>query len=113
MNIAEVRKKIDQIDAEILKLIKQRLSFLPEIVEYKKKHNLAVFQEKREQMIYANLQKISEELGVNYELVKNVWGLLIQESHRIENDRLAEKDLGDFKLKVDFEKLKIQRKKIN
>lgn len=113
MNLAEVRKKIDQIDAQIVKLIQERLSFLPEIVEYKKKHNLAVFQEKREQTIYENLKKISVDLGVNYALVENIWKLIIQEAHRLEHTFLEKTSNSIFKLKVDFKKLKIQRKKLD
>lgn len=113
MNIAEVRKKIDQIDAQILELIKQRLALLPEVVAYKQKHNLAVFQKKREDVIFANLKRISDELGINYEMVVDVWKLFIKESHRIENEMLNSSQSNDLNLKVDFKKLKIRRKKLN
>ncbi len=113
MNIVEIRKKVDQIDAQIVELIKQRLELLPEVVAYKKKHNLAVYQEKREKVIFSNLNKISQKLGVNYDLVKNVWKLLIEEAHQIEHALLETEKSKKVELKVDFQKLKIQRKKLD
>jgi len=113
MNIAKIRKKVDQIDAQIVELVKRRLELLPEVVAYKKKHNLAVYQEKREKVIFENLKQISADLGVNYELVENIWKLLIKEAHRIEHALLDEKNSVEINLKVDFKKLKIRRKKLN
>lgn len=113
MNIVEIRKKLDQIDSQIIELIKQRIELLPEVVAYKKKHNLAVCQEKREKVIFENLKNISSELGVNYEMVENIWKLLIKEAHRVEHELLEDEKSEEIKLKVDFKKLKIQRKKLN
>lgn len=112
MNIVEVRKKIDQIDKQILALIKERLILLPEIVEYKKRHNLAVFQKSREDVIFKNLKELSTDLGVNFDLVENVWKLFIEEAHRIENELLENKESGKLNLKVDLNKLKLKRKKL-
>ena len=114
MNIAEARKKIDQIDAQILALIKQRIALIPEIVEYKKKHNIAVYQEKREVEIFKQLKKLAKELGISFEMVETVWKLIISESRRVEHELLdGGKKKEKIKLKVNFSKLKIKRKKLD
>ena len=114
LNLSTLRKQIDQIDTKILELIQERLNLIPEIVEYKKRHNIAVYQKKREEEIYKQLEKLSIDLGVNFELVKNIWEQLIQESRCIEHDLIKNKERNKkkIKLKVDFSKLKVRRKKI-
>lgn len=113
MNLTEIRQKIDQIDLQILALIRQRLALIPQIADYKQKHHLAVYQKKREKEIFTNLKKIAEELGVNYKMVKTVWELLIKESHQLEHKLLNNEAKEGIQLKLDFKKLKLRRKKLD
>ena len=51
MSLSLIRKKIEEIDENIITLIAQRFRFLPEIIEEKKKHGLRAFQPEREQQL--------------------------------------------------------------
>ena len=48
-DMAEYRKQIDEVDAELLKLFEQRMDIVKNIGEYKREHGLGVFDAKREQ----------------------------------------------------------------
>jgi chorismate mutase/prephenate dehydratase len=49
--IDDARKKINAIDAEMIKLFEERMAAVLDVLKYKKEHNLAVFDSKREEEI--------------------------------------------------------------
>ena len=59
MQLEEIRKKIDAIDEEIVRLIAERISYAPKIAVYKKKNNLLIYDVKREADII-NSKKIKK-----------------------------------------------------
>ena len=46
--IDEARVKINEIDKKMVKLFEERMKAILDVLEYKKQHNLPVFDEKRE-----------------------------------------------------------------
>ena len=46
--IKEARIKINEIDSKMIELFKERMNAVLDVLKYKKEHNLAVFDEKRE-----------------------------------------------------------------
>lgn len=48
MDITGYRNKIDRIDEEIVRLFKERLEVCDRIAEYKKNHDIPIYDEKRE-----------------------------------------------------------------
>lgn len=63
MSIEEARKKIDEIDSELIKLFEERMKTAQQIAEEKKKKNLPVFDKKREEEI---LEKIGEKCSPEF-----------------------------------------------
>ena len=59
--IDESRLKINAIDEKMVKLFEERMAAVLDVLKYKKEHNLAVFDSKREEEI----------IKKNLELVKN------------------------------------------
>ena len=59
--LTEARKKINEIDEQMSKLFEQRMKVSKEVAEYKIKHSLPIYDEKREQeVINKNLQYIED-----------------------------------------------------
>lgn len=48
MELAEIRKKIDELDHRMLDILAERLALAPQISEYKKQKGMATEQPKRE-----------------------------------------------------------------
>lgn len=84
MNLIQIRKEIDKLDMKLIKILAQRMSYIPDVAEYKKKHNLKRRQKDREKEIFENLKKQAIELNLSPELLKDLFKRIIKESHRIE-----------------------------
>jgi chorismate mutase len=77
-NLEEYRKQIDQIDAEIIKCIEQRLLVVEQIAKIKAIENLPVKNDSREQEI---LNKwISQSKNATPEFIKKLLNLILTES---------------------------------
>lgn len=60
--IEEVRKDINDVDIKMAKLFEERMSYVEEILKYKKSQNLAIIDENREkQLLQRNLTNILDE----------------------------------------------------
>lgn len=86
MEITEIRKQLDEIDKELLNIIAKRMSLIPKIAEYKKEHNVQRHQPEREKEIIETKRKVAEELGLNPDLVEDIFKRLIEDAHRIEKE---------------------------
>lgn len=59
--IDEARSKINAIDKQMIALFKQRIEAVMDVLKYKKEHNLAVFDDKREvELIKKNLTILND-----------------------------------------------------
>ncbi len=84
MKLLKMRKEIDKLDAKLIKILAQRMSYIPEVAEYKKKHELKRRQKEREKEIFENLESKAAEMDLNPEMLKDLFKRIIKESHRIE-----------------------------
>ncbi len=76
-----LRKKVDELDHELLDIIKRRLIVIKEIGEFKKKNGLGIRDKKRENEI---LQDKIEKSSLSREFVKKLFKLILNESRRIQ-----------------------------
>lgn len=51
MELEEIRKEIDLVNADLLKLIEKRMDLVQHVTTYKRQHQLPVFDPSREQFI--------------------------------------------------------------
>jgi monofunctional chorismate mutase len=75
MELKDLRNKIDQIDQELATLIEQRLEVVKQIGDYKKKHNLPILDQNREQEVLdKNSKYLSNESNKEayLEIMKNI-----------------------------------------
>jgi chorismate mutase/prephenate dehydratase len=87
-----LRKEIDRIDNQLLTLLKQRLEAVSHVADYKGKHNLTIYDPKREKVIYQKLQDLAIELSLPQEMVKHIYQQILNESKKYQK-RLLSSDL--------------------
>jgi len=84
MPLTKVRKEIDQLDDQLLKLIKKRAGLVKKVGLIKKKYKLPVINLKREAEIKVKLEKFAKQHDLNKEGLKKIWKALIDQAKVIE-----------------------------
>ncbi len=83
--LAELRKIIDEIDDELINVLKKRIQIIEEIGTYKKEHNITIFQLERWQEILRTRGQWADKIGLSRQHVEKLCQLLHEESIRIQN----------------------------
>ncbi len=86
-----LRNQIDNIDNEILILLKRRLQLAKKIADFKIQNNLEVFQKDREDMKIFQLSKKSIEMNLNENFIRNLFENIITESRNFQNEYIEKK----------------------
>lgn len=84
--INKLRAEIDKIDQELLKLIVKRVEFVKQIGVIKNQEGIAVVDEEREKEIFNKLMLQAVEKGLDSDIVKKVWKVLIDISYELEDE---------------------------
>ncbi|MAG59924.1 hypothetical protein CMO96_04005 [Candidatus Woesebacteria bacterium] len=79
-----LRKSIDQVDKQLVKLLARRVRLVKEVGKYKKENREAIRDPKRELVIIKNKVAAAKKLGLSATFVKKLWKLLFEESYKIE-----------------------------
>lgn len=77
LEIEELRKRIDQVDLELLKLLKERAKLASEILEVKKKLGLPFKDAKREKEILEKVKAKAVELSLDPALTEDIFKRVI------------------------------------
>ena len=85
-DIQELRSEIDQIDRQIVSLLKQRLETANEVAEYKRERDLPVLDSRREQAL---MERISEQSGEYATYVRSIYHALLSNSRSFQNVKLG------------------------
>jgi len=84
-DIEKWRKKIDEIDLKLVKLLNQRCEFAIEIGQQKDKLKIEIYDPRREEDVIGNVRK--ESTGpLTKEAVKRLFERIIDESRRAERE---------------------------
>ena len=86
INLSELRNIIDEIDEELITVLKKRTHIINEIGAYKKKHQITIFQLERWQEILRTRAQLAEKLGISRSHIEKIYQVLHEESIRIQND---------------------------
>lgn len=113
MELDLVRKHLDFYDDVIKNMISLRMSFMPIVAHIKIKNNMPLFQEKRENEIYESMDIFAEKSGVDSDLIKDIYRLIMTNALKLQESIIEEeteiKKNGDFSnlepIKKNFEKL--------
>lgn len=85
MRLLELRRIIDEVDEELLNILKKRVQVIEEIGRYKKDQNMTIFQLERWQEILRTRGQWADRLGLSRQHIDRVCQLLHEESIRIQN----------------------------
>jgi chorismate mutase len=80
--ILSLRRKIDEIDEQILRFLKERVKVCRSIGKTKREQGIPVRDYEREDELYAKVMKRASELGLNPQEVKAVYREIIAMSIR-------------------------------
>ena len=83
--LLELRKIIDEIDDELMNVLKKRTQIIEEIGSYKKEHNITIFQLERWQEILRTRGQWADKMGISRQHIEKICQLLHEESIRIQN----------------------------
>lgn len=84
--LLELRRIIDEIDDELINVLKKRLLVIEEIGAYKKEHNITIFQLERWQEILRTRAQWASKSGISRQHIEKICQLLHEESIRIQNE---------------------------
>ena len=84
MNLSEIRKKIDRIDRNLIKILHERNALMSFVIEEKLKEGLPIDDKERERVMIGDRKKRAKSLGVSEEYVENIFREVIQEGKRIQ-----------------------------
>lgn len=79
-----LRKKIDKIDEQILKLLKKRVDVVEKIGKYKKNNNIPIKDVKREKEVIEVLVKKAKEYGLSKDIIQKIWRNIFDYSYKVE-----------------------------
>lgn len=80
-HIEQIRSEIDEIDSQLLQLIKQRLHFVQKIGDIKSTLGVPVYDAQREIDLIARHRTQAINQNISADLIENILKLLIQESY--------------------------------
>jgi chorismate mutase len=89
--LTQFRKMIDEVDDELINVLKKRMTIIEQIGEYKKEHDLTIFQLERWQEILRSRIQWAEKLGIPRAHTEKICQLLHEESIRIQTELMNKK----------------------
>jgi len=80
MTLEEFRKEINEIDSQVLNLIRRRMEIAESIGKFKRKNNLPILDTSREKEIFEKLDRLAEEMNLDKLFIKDLFALIIKKS---------------------------------
>ncbi len=79
------RKRIDNLDKEIVKLFAARMDIMREVALFKYKNNIDAVLPDRIEMVKDHVCLLSEKYGLNPNMVRDIYTIMIDESCKTED----------------------------
>ena len=77
INIDKIRKKLDKVDIQLLKLIKKRSLFVDQVLSFKK-NKKEIIDQKRINFILKRIRKLSIKIKMDPKITINIWKVMIK-----------------------------------
>ena len=84
----EFRKKINKVDSEIIKLLAKRRELSRKIIRLKNETQSSIRDEAREKELLTQLIELGKNEGLDSELIKKVFHVIIDDSVKLQNKLL-------------------------
>jgi len=91
MDINDWRKRIDELDAELVELLNERSRCVAEIGQLKRKTGQSIYQPEREREILERLQALNRG-PLRNEALKRLFERILDEARAMEQETAGEKD---------------------
>lgn len=85
------RAEIDKLDDQIVKLLIERFKVVRAVAELKARENIAVVQGARAEEVKSRVAAMAETGGLDGGLLRNIYTLMIDHAHVIEDEIVASK----------------------
>ncbi len=82
--LSDLRHKIDNIDKQILLLLKERIGFMKKIGGIKKQGSLSIRDDKREEEKLKIIEQKARKLGLPVAFITQLWTAIFIQSEEIE-----------------------------
>ncbi len=89
MNLEDLRKKIDEVDARIVELISERMRIAEEIGRGKKEQGRLIEDRERENRVLEHVEKLARERNVSRADIDNIFKPIIAASKKIQGIEVA------------------------
>lgn len=86
MSLTDLRGHIDNIDEQILSLLKARFDLVSHVAREKEAHGLPTFQPKREEEAIIHRKDIAGKHNLDSEFTERLFTLIFEESKRIQDE---------------------------
>lgn len=106
MDLYLIRKELDMYDNAIKNMITLRMALIPIVAKIKQENNLPLYQGKREDEIYYNIELFAEKYGVDRNLVQDIYKLIIENALKIEEEVVNNTSTSVLSNEISFEEIK-------
>ncbi len=86
MELDGIREELNQYDAMIKNMLTLRMALIPIVAGIKIKNKMPFFQGKREEEIYKNIEIFADKNGIDSNLVKQIYQLVIAHAIKLEEN---------------------------
>jgi chorismate mutase-like protein len=104
MDISDWRKKIDELDRQLVELLSQRAHAAHEIGKLKRAAGMPIYEPDREQSVFANAKKVNRGPLPDQDLIR-IFERIMDIMRQIQREEIAPEDAvsgdGDTELDVD------------
>lgn len=90
--LKKLRKEIDKIDVELVKILAKRFKIARQIRQYKKTNKLPLIDKKRENYILETKIKLAQRLKLDSNLIKDIFMLIFKKTREKRNKKLFRKN---------------------
>ena len=80
--LEKLRKEIDKIDNDLIKIIAKRFKITERVRDFKKENNLPIEDKNREAQILEKANVLAKKIGINSDLAKNILMQIISEAKK-------------------------------
>ncbi len=89
MSVEELRKKIDEADTRIVRLIAERIRIAQDVGKEKRKHGKQIEDTQREETVLKNVSRIAREENIDPKVVESIYRQIVATSKNLQGTVVA------------------------
>ena len=84
MDILTLRRRIDDVDLKVIRLLSKRIKIVQKICDLKVKNNLSVYQPKRESSMLKKRKNFAKKYSLREQFIVDLFGRIFEESRYLQ-----------------------------